>query len=233
VHLHLFCLQMATAPALTGHRGSPSVYRPQARFSCCSSSIEGKQYTYGGHFGIARIGQPPRVVEILSFTKERWQQLVTRGQPPPGFMYAACASIGVSLYTFGGRDGVNYFNCIYQLHTPSLAWSELKAINPENVPMAKASSAMVSFGDRNLVTVGGFGILPANRRSGVEYVVKPDVYGDQQGLTNEVAVFCVDTSKFLSKSCDKHSSTFHTFSVCTCMEGLWAEIFLLIRCYMQ
>jgi len=159
--------------------------------------------------------------------------MATTGQPPPGFMHAACASIGVSLYTFGGRDGVNYFNCIYQLHIPSLAWSELKAINPENVPMAKSSSAMVSFGDRNLVTVGGFGILPANRHPGVEYIVKPDIYGDYVGVTNEVAVFCVDTSKFLSKSCNKHSSTVHACSACTCMEGLWAEIFPLIKWYMQ
>ena len=88
---------------------------PQGRLWHWSAIVDGKQYTYGGHYGAG--GTPTlTTVNIFNNEIEMWQETPTSGEPPPGFMGASCASIGPNIYHFGGNDGSGgYHNTIHQL----------------------------------------------------------------------------------------------------------------------
>lgn len=171
-------------------------YEPQGRYYHCSVLIEQKLYTYGGHFGAAGTSShPPTVVEAFDLTTERWEQLQTSGTPPPGFIGTACAAIGPCLYTFAGHNKRQFFNTICQLDTRNLTWMKVIAVNPQDAPMAKKESAMVSYLGRILVTFAGYGPFPINRQRGVEYVAIPD-RDNRQGWCNELCCFDLHSSEF-------------------------------------
>ena len=176
--------------------GDPmTYYEPQARHGHWTALIDGKLYTYGGYYpGAPR--EPPSVVEILDVATELWVQSSTSGPPPPGFFSAACVVMGENCYHFGGRNGVDYFNGIHELDSRTLIWKELKPMNPQEAPMCKCGTGMVSFGERYLVTFAGFGTLPEHPHRGAEYVPYPKRKG--YGWTNELLVFDTSSSKLSS-----------------------------------
>ena len=174
------------------HPHSPNHYEPQARFGHCSALVNGKIFMYGGHIS-PRLTQPPTVVDVFDPATAKWDQITTTGPPPPGFMYASCAVIAIYLYEFGGRDEISYFNDIHQLNTTNLKWAKLDVANQGEAPMAKAGAAMVSYNQRILITVGGYGILPYHHRSGTEYI--PDPNFPVQGWTNELLYFDVNSGE--------------------------------------
>ena len=175
------------------HPPASNQYEPQARFGHCTAFISRNLFMYGGYILGTRYSQPPTVVDVFDPATERWNQSTTRGQPPPGFIGASSAVIGVYLYVFGGWDEINFFNSIYQLNTRSLEWTKLDDVNRREAPMAKCGAAMVSHNGRVLTVVGGWGMLPAHRRRGTEYILDPDFPG--RGWTNELLCFNINSSE--------------------------------------
>ena len=140
------------------HLPSQQQYEPQGRFGHCSAIVDGKHYTYGGHFGAG--GSPPlSTVEILDLVTEKWQQMRTTGEMPPGHMNASCAAVGNSLYHFGGNDGQKYYNSIHCLEISKLTWRAVPFANNQEAPMLKSGARMLEHAN-NLVIAGGWGKLP-------------------------------------------------------------------------
>ena len=174
------------------HPHSPNHYEPQARFGHCSALVNGKIFMYGGHIS-PRLTQPPTVVDVFDPATAKWDQITTTGPPPPGFIDASCTVIGMYLYAFGGRDGISYFNNIQELNTTNLKWTQLNDANQGEAPMAKAGAAMISYNQKILIAIGGYGILASHRRSGTEYIPSQNFPG--HGWTNELLSFDVNSSE--------------------------------------
>ena len=167
-------------------------YRPLGRFGHVSTIIEGRQYMWHGSYG-ALSGPPPSVVEVFEDVLPNWQQKATSGQPPPESVYAACTSIGIHIYVFGGLDTKTAYNTIHRLDTKRLVWRELPTSNPSEAPMAKWCARMVSLTTNILVIVGGYGILPDHRHPNRQYTPYPVYEG--MGWTNELHCFHVVSSE--------------------------------------
>ena len=187
---------MASPTIRPGHDtpgGDPmTYYEPQARYGHWTALINGKLYTYGGYYPwVPR--EPPSVVELFDITTELWGQSPTSGPPPPGFVSAACIAVGQHIYHFGGTDGKDCLNTIHEFDSCTLTWKELKPTNPRAAPMCKSDTAMVSFGERYLVTFAGYGPLPEHPHRGAEYIPDPKSKGDV--WTNELLVFDTSSSK--------------------------------------
>ena len=175
------------------HPPSSNHSEPLARCGHCSAFVNGKIFMYGGLITGPWLTQPPTVVDVFDPATEKWDQITTTGPPPPGFIYASCAVIGLYLYAFAGGDGSSYFNNMQELNTTNLKWNQLNDANQGEAPMAKAGAAMVSYNQRILITVGGYGILPYHHRSGTKYI--PDPNFPVQGWTNELLYFDVNSSE--------------------------------------
>ena len=175
----------------TSIRHHPSQqYEPQGRFDHCSAIVDGKQYTYGGHFGAG--GSPPlSTVEILALVTETWEQMPTTGETPPGHMGGSCIAVGTYIYHFGGRDKDNFYNTIHCLEISKLIWRATPAVNPHEAPMSKCNAAMLVY-ENTLVISGGAGLLPQNPNPN-KYIPNPEY--EHLGWTNEVHCFHVDLSK--------------------------------------
>ena len=183
---------------------------------------------YGGLITGPWLTQPPTVVDVFDPATEKWDQITTTGPPPPGFIYASCAVIGLYLYAFAGGDGSSYFNNMQELNTTNLKWNQLNDANQGEAPMAKGGTAMISYKEKILITIGGVGFLPSHRRSGTEYILDPDSPG--HGWTNELLCFDVNSSEFYVQS---HSFTsLHTATVlCVVLVGdqNTSNYFVIIR----
>ena len=178
---------MASPP---GH--PPSQYEPVGRWAHCSAIVNGKQYTYGGHFGA---GGVPKLtaVDKFDFETELWQQAPTSGDCPQGCYGASCTVIGAHIFHFGGFNSKSgYYNTFHRLDTINLTWSTLPPTNPQEAPMRKYGAGILVYGNL-LVISGGRGILPQRRLPGREYVPDPEYEG--LGWTNEVHCFHVDSSE--------------------------------------
>ena len=176
---------MASPP---GH--PPSQYEPVGRLGHCSAIVDGKLYTYGGDFG-AGVSPPLSMVEILNL--EKWQQIPSTGETPPGHIYASCAVIGAHIFHFGGMDmSGRYYNTIHQFDTRVLRWNPITATNTQEGPRPKINAGMIDH-ERHLVISGGYTDLPDQHLPGREYVPNPDHEG--YGWTNELHCFHVDSSE--------------------------------------
>ena len=168
----------------------PSQYEPVGRWGHCSAIVNSINYTYGGNFGAG--GSPPlSTVEILNL--EKWEQMPTTGEVPPGHMYASCAAVGTYIYHFGGHDGYKYYNTIHCLETSKLTWRAVIPANNQEAPIPKCSSGMLLYAN-NLVVAGGYGIVPQHPHPD-KYVPDPDPGYEGQGWTNELHCFHVDSSE--------------------------------------
>ena len=195
---------------------SSNHYEPQARYWHCSAFVNGKIFMYGGLIFGSGPTQPPTVVDLFDPATEKWEQITTTGPPPPGFLNASCTVIGAQLYIFAGWDGFSYFNNIQVLNTTSLKWTQLNDANQGEAPMAKKATAIISYNEKILITIGGLGILPNHRHSGTEYILDPKNPG--RGWTNELLCFDVNASELYVHS---HSFTsLHTATVlCVILVG--------------
>ena len=198
------------------HPPSSNHYEPQARYSHCSAFVNGKIFMYGGHIFGHMLTQPPTVVCVFDPATEKWGQITTMGPPPPGFITASCTAIGVHLYIFAGWNRISFFNNIQDLNTANLKWTQLNDANQGEAPMAKFGAAMISYNEKILITIGGYGILPSHRRSGTEYI--PSQNFPLHGWTNELLCFDVNSSELYVHS---HSFTsLHTATVlCVILVG--------------
>jgi len=150
---------------------------------------------YGGLITGPWLTQPPTVVDVFDPATEKWEQITTTGPPPPGFIDASCTVIGAQLYIFAGWgwDDNNYFNNIQELNTINLKWTQLNDANQGEAPMAKNGTAMISYNQKILIAIGGYGILASHRRSGTEYIPSQNFPG--HGWTNELLSFDVNSSE--------------------------------------
>ena len=169
----------------------PLHYEPVGRFAHCSTLISGKYYTYGGNFGTGE-SPPLSLVEILDLGTEKWQQIPTLGERPPGHLGASCVVIGVGLFHFGGDGESGFCNTIHCLDTINLAWRAIPATNPQGAPMPKSYAGMLVY-ENTFVISGGYGDLQDHHLPGREHVPDPDDEGC--GWTNELHCFHVDSSE--------------------------------------
>ena len=199
------------------HPPSSNHYEPEARFWHCSAFVNGKIFMYGGHIiGPRRLTQPPTVVDVFEPTTEKWDQITTTGPPPPGFIHASCTVIGMYLYAFAGRDWIGFFNNIQELNTTNLKWTQLNDANQGEAPMLKTSTAMISYNEKILITIGGYGMLPKHRHSGSEYIPDPEI--PHCGWTNELLFFDVNASELYV--CSHSFTSLHTATVlCVILVG--------------
>jgi len=196
------------------HPPSSNDYEPQGRWGHRSAFVNGKIFMYGGFITGPLLTQPPTVVDVFDPATEKWEQIATKGPPPPGFINASCTVIDTHLYIFAGQAGSSYFNNIQELNTTNLKWTQLNDANQGEAPMAKAGAAMISYNQKILITIGGYG--PNHYHSGTEYILDPNFPG--HGWTNELLCFDVNASELYVRS---HSFTsLHTATVlCVILVG--------------
>ena len=171
-------------------------YEPVGRWGHISAIVEGRQYTCHGHCGAATAKPHPRVVEIFQHSMPNWKQKATSGQATPGLLSAACTTIGIHIYVFGGSDDTAYYSTIHRLDTKSLTWTEITTSNPGEAPMAKCNAGMLVMSVSILVIVGGYGMLPHHQHHpNRQYTPDPDPGYEGRGWTNELHCFHVDSSE--------------------------------------
>ena len=130
-------------------------------------------------------------VDILNVKTGEWREERTRGDPHPGVVGAACTVIGRKIIVFGGYcgHGTCFYNCITQLDTDTLEWSQ---ISPNDAPQSahrKAHCGMVQFracGEDNLCFVGGSGLFDDRMKyESHQFVERPR----SASRTNEIHCF--------------------------------------------
>ena len=178
-------------------------YEPQGRWGHCSTLIDGKVFMWGGICGAA--GTPDdhsSFVDIYDPASQRWTQQKTSGDPPLGVIGAACVGVSPYMYIFAGLNlAGECYNSIHCLDTRNLVWTEISAVNSQEAPMKKRFACMVSYSDSQLVTIGGYGVLPENSRPNAEYVANTEEGCEGRGWTNEMGVFHLSSSKLIINLC--------------------------------
>ena len=188
---------------------SAAPYEPDARYSHCSSLVTDagnlKWITYGGYDKSskqqhAELLVSPGFVEVFDITDRRWKKDMIAGAscaPLLPTIGVATASIGYSIYYFGGSNGQGMWsNELYCLDTRANRRSKLTPKSQRLSPMAKHRAVMITYGTL-LVIYGGYGPLPAIRHRNVQYE-EHQIY---QGMcwTNELV--CYDSRQSKSVHC--------------------------------
>ena len=186
-------------------KSSAAPYEPDARYSHCSSLVTdaGKWITYGGYIksGKQQYAQlSPEFVEVFDITDRRWKQEIIAGAsyaPLLPTIGVATASIGYSIYYFGGSNGQGIWS--YELHCLDTRTNRRSKLTPKSQwlsPMAKRRAVMITYGTL-LVIYGGYGPLPAIRHPNVQYE-EHQIY-QRMCLTNELV--CYDSRQSKSVHC--------------------------------
>ena len=138
-------------------------------------------------------------VDILNIPTFTWERKSTTGNPPAGVMGYACTKIENSIFYFGGRcnRGNCFHNTLYELNTLTNNWSEISSTctTPDNVPMRKIGSGMISFktnGENNLILSGGVGPAPNTTQKHSQCVYSPNY--PSVSYTNEIHCMNLSTS---------------------------------------
>ena len=170
--------------------GSAAKYEPRPRFCHVSQSVGSKVVVQGGRtkdFSEKTQQHLTSVVETLDPYSELWEQRQVEGDAPsPGTYFAASTSINDDLYTFGGRNDVQYFNTLHKLDTKTWYWCQLSPQSAEGAPMPKSGCGMISIKD-SLVVFGGYGRPHGPAEPGS--FMKDTRYTDGGGWTNELHIY--------------------------------------------
>ena len=181
-------------------------YEPTERFLHCSAKVENKWTVYGGGKFQQDEGRSPSVVEELDLATASWRQRQTKGDPPPGYIGSAAASILSKFYVFGGLSAEGYFNTVHELDFNDYMWRRLDPSNTDGVcPIPKMGAGMVAFDNKLLVTFGGKGvskdIMKVRQTPDQDWKVYALHVQDPRGaddnlvFTNELLCFNIETSK--------------------------------------
>ena len=171
------------------------LYEPLPRMRHCGALVYDRWIIYGG---ILRDGNlaSNEVIEVFDVNTKRWKQEKTCGVLPETILSLACVSIGSDLYTFGGYriSPFEFRNTIHKLDTQCARWIQMSSNNPsDDEPMPKESAVMIAYKDKTLVTFGGYGPSPINRRDNVVYTPHPK--SKEFVWTNELVCYKLDTGK--------------------------------------
>lgn len=178
---------------------TPEVFaEPPPRWGHCSAVIDGELFIYGGSTEELFRANSENGLAVYTFNQitETWHANVSTGEPPPGLLYGACATLNHCIYHYGGgsvvamtRDalyGDNYgillSDALYRLDTDSLEWSKLPSGPKEEEPKGKDGCGMISY-QENLYLFGGYGYASP----GATYL-RDDRFIDG-GWTNELHLY--------------------------------------------
>ena len=136
-------------------------------------------------------------VDIFNLPTLTWERRSTTATPPTGVMSYACTNIGDSILYFGGSCKLDdcFHNDLFELDTLTNEWREIINSSPDNGPMRKSGSGMISFnmnGEDNLLVIGGLGPKPITTHTGFKYIRHPNI--PNLCYTNEIHSMCVNSS---------------------------------------
>lgn len=137
------------------------------------------------------------VVDVLDLQTGAWENVPTTGAPPLGVRGYACATVGKSVYYFGGWCGHDWcrHNSLNRLDTQSMTWNEVAQSNQYRAPMKKNSCGMVAFkedGEDFLFICNGAGLLCSAGQEEAAYI--PWKENPDYGWTNEQHIFSIKDS---------------------------------------
>ena len=148
------------------------------------------------------------VVEIFDPYFESWEQREVEGNAPlPGTHFAASASLHDDLFSFGGRDGRNFFNAFHRLDTKTWCWSQVSPQNADVAPLPKCGCGMIAFRN-SLVVFGGYG-RPQGPTEPQSFV-KNTKFNDGRGWTNEFHIYNLSGGNIQKKQHAAVSTSYHT-----------------------
>ena len=136
-------------------------------------------------------------IDLLHLTALKWERQSTAGTPPVGVRKYVCTNIGTNIFYFGGNCKIDecYHNNFYELNTHKNKWREIVNSAPENLPMKKIRSGILSYninGEYNLLVLGGIGPVPVTIHPHSQYIPNPNI--PNRCYTNEVHIMCVSSS---------------------------------------
>lgn len=178
-------------------------YEPLRRVYHIMQCVRGKAYLYGGLFDKKlphklTLEQLALTVQIFDPVTEEWTSESVGGESLAiAIIQVASTTLDDDLYTFGGAD---LFDCVtnevHRLDTKSLCWYKLTPQNPEEGPIPKVGSGMVTF-RHHLAVFGGFGVKMDNSPSLYASYI-PTTGGDYANVrTNEFHLFDLQTGIIL------------------------------------
>ena len=145
------------------------------------------------------------VVEIFDAYSESWEQRQVEGNAPsPGTNGAASASLHDDLFSFGGRDGRDFFNTVHRLDTKTWCWSQVSPQNADGAHMPKFACGMIAFRN-SLVVFGGYG-RPRGPTEPQSFIKA----GGGKGWTNELHIYNLSEGNMQKKQHAAVSTSYHT-----------------------
>ena len=174
--------------------GRTKVYEPSPRFLHSAAPVGGRCFLWGGRvpdFSASGRKKLALTVEIFDPYLEMWEQQATSGAPPPGLYRGVSVSLSNQLYSFGGRDGVSYYDTLHTLDLVSLDWADVQVLNQTDGPMRKAGCGMVPYSQDRLALFGGYSIPTSPTQPG-ETFTKSTRYTEGREWSNELHIFNVN-----------------------------------------
>lgn len=155
---------------------------PPPRYGHAAVRVAMKQFVWGGEMpsmrssGKSKFPTASVQVETFDVPSLKWKTpLPLEGSLPNHLLDMAIAADGESVYSFGGWNGRNRINTVYEINTRSLECRELRpASTSDTVPKGRIGSRSVFF-QKMLVVFGGY---------------------TNEGATNDLYVFDLRSSEF-------------------------------------
>ena len=165
-----------------------SIPEPSPRWGHFSAPVGGQLCLWGGrtrNFFDERKVLSPTLHRFDLVLKTR-QDLICTGPPPPPLYNGSCVATGSHLYLYGGSDGQELHDFLFQLDIKSHAWRQIITKHGSR-PMRKTGCGMVTHGNK-LVLYGGYGIPSAPVQQQESEFVSLE-YTAEKGWTNELHTF--------------------------------------------
>ena len=184
-------------------------YEPLSRYQHISGRVGSLIVVQGGrtkNFSEESKQHLSSVVEIFEPYYESWEQRQVEGNAPsPGTYGAASASLHDDVFSFGGRDGRDYFNTLHRLDTKTWCWSQVSPQNTDRAPMPKYGCGMIAFRS-SLVVFGGYGVPqgPTKPQSFITFAT------NGSGYTNEFHIYNLSEGNTWKKQHAAISTSYHT-----------------------